>query len=193
MVSHCACPTRVFGDRALHEHGRPSSLPSHAPSKLACFPSLGMAPVLVPLRPSSEALPILSNSLLRSGQGCPLLRASDEHCFIVRVLRARRASGRSFPVPPACAVLQTGVGFEKRAVPATIPLLHQMVHPSSLVISLLWTGTHVGPTAAVERAHSDRARSGSTGPTWVAVHALRRLAMINVNPSGGGNPSRPTA
>ena len=30
MVSHCACPTRVFRDRALHEHRRPSSLPSHA-------------------------------------------------------------------------------------------------------------------------------------------------------------------
>src|SRR4029077_18252645 len=31
------------------------------------------------------------------GPGCPLLRASDEHSFIVRVLRARRARGRSFP------------------------------------------------------------------------------------------------
>ena len=29
-----------------------------------------------------------------SGQGCPLLRASDEHRFIVRILRARRAPGR---------------------------------------------------------------------------------------------------
>ena len=28
MVSHCACPTRVFRDRALHEHRRPSS-PAH--------------------------------------------------------------------------------------------------------------------------------------------------------------------
>ena len=28
MASPCACPTRVFGDRALHEHRRPSSLPS---------------------------------------------------------------------------------------------------------------------------------------------------------------------
>ena len=34
-------------------------------------------------------------SLLGSGQGCPQLRASDEHRFIVRVLRARRAPGRS--------------------------------------------------------------------------------------------------
>jgi hypothetical protein len=30
-----------------------------------------------------------------SGQGCPLLRASNEHILIVRVLRARRAPGRS--------------------------------------------------------------------------------------------------
>jgi len=30
-----------------------------------------------------------------------------------------------------------------------------------------WEGTLVGLTAAVERAHSDRARSGSTGPTGV--------------------------
>jgi len=54
LASNCACPTRVFRDRALHEHRKPSSLPSHAPSKLACFSSLGMAPVLVPLRQSSE-------------------------------------------------------------------------------------------------------------------------------------------
>ena len=27
MVSHCACPTRVFGDRALHEHRRPLTCP----------------------------------------------------------------------------------------------------------------------------------------------------------------------
>ena len=33
--------------------------------------------------------------LRRSGQGCPLLRASNEHSFTVRVLRARKAPGRS--------------------------------------------------------------------------------------------------
>ncbi len=32
-----------------------------------------------------------------SGQGCPLLRASNEHIHIVRVLRARRAPGHSLP------------------------------------------------------------------------------------------------
>ena len=42
-----------------------------------------------------------SNSLnfyLGSGQGCPLLRASNEHSFTVRVLRARRAPGHSLPI-----------------------------------------------------------------------------------------------
>ena len=33
----------------------------------------------------------------------------------------------------------------------------------SLLVSLSWNGAYVGPTAAVERAHSDRARSGSKG------------------------------
>ena len=45
------------------------------------------------MRASSEALSFYLP--LRSGQGCPQLRASDEHSFIVRVLRARRAPGRS--------------------------------------------------------------------------------------------------
>ena len=32
-------------------------------------------------------------SLKRGGQGCPSLRASSDHCFIVGALRARRAPG----------------------------------------------------------------------------------------------------
>ena len=32
-----------------------------------------------------------------SGRGCPSLRASNEHCFTVRVLRARRAPVAPFP------------------------------------------------------------------------------------------------
>ena len=35
-----------------------------------------------------------------SGQGCPLLRASSDHRFIVGALRARRAPGHSFPIIP---------------------------------------------------------------------------------------------
>ena len=45
--------------------------------------------------PPQASLPFLPTSLKGSGQGCPLLRASNEHIPIVRVLRARRAPGRS--------------------------------------------------------------------------------------------------
>ncbi len=80
MVSHCACSG--LPNRALHEHRRPSSPP--------LVPFSGHA--------SNESLPILHSSLRGSGRGCPLLRASNEHSFIVRVLRARRAPGHSFPL-----------------------------------------------------------------------------------------------
>ena len=43
----------------------------------------------------SEGLTIPTTYLQGGGQSCPLLRASNEHSFIVRVLRARRALGRS--------------------------------------------------------------------------------------------------
>jgi len=43
----------------------------------------------------SENLPTPHTSHKGSGRGCPLLRASNEHILIVRVLRARRAPGRS--------------------------------------------------------------------------------------------------
>ena len=69
-----------------------------------------------------EGLPILITSRQGSGRGCPLLRASNEHIPIVRVLRAKRASGCSLPIllrlrvaraqgthrviPPACGLFQ---------------------------------------------------------------------------------------
>jgi len=49
----------------------------------------------------------------------------------------------------------------------------EMIFPSSLVTSFLWSGTHVGPNAPVERGPSEGARSGSTGPTWVSFHFSR--------------------
>ena len=51
--------------------------------------------------------PLLLRSIGGCGQGCPRLRASNEHRFIVRVLRARRAPGRSLPSlasPSPCPV-----------------------------------------------------------------------------------------
>jgi len=47
----------------------------------------------------SENLPTPHTSHKGSGRGCPLLRASNEHILIVRVLRARRAPGRSHLLP----------------------------------------------------------------------------------------------
>src|SRR5438128_41443 len=46
-----------------------------------------------------EGLPISYAILGGSGRGCPQLRASNEHSFTVRVLRARRAPGRSLLIP----------------------------------------------------------------------------------------------
>ena len=42
-----------------------------------------------------EGRPVRHTSLQGSGRGCPLLRASNEHSFTVRVLRARMAPGHS--------------------------------------------------------------------------------------------------
>src|SRR5580765_2744360 len=46
--------------------------------------------------------------------------------------------------------------------------------PPSSIASLSLNGTSVGPTAAVERAHSDRARSGSKGSARVSFHPFHR-------------------
>ena len=79
MDSHCACPTRVFGDRALHEHRRSSSLPSHAPSKLARYPFQGWGLIDLPLRA------IFSSAPLSVAWFGPQLRTSNDHSFIVGV------------------------------------------------------------------------------------------------------------
>ena len=46
--------------------------------------------------------------------------------------------------------------------------------PSKLARFSLRNGTRAGPTAAVERAHSDRARSGSKGSARVSFHSFHR-------------------
>jgi len=78
-----------------HTCGRPTD---NDPSKLARLFFQEVAWLILKCarrtRPFRPFLLVLSGS----GQGCPLLRASNEHRFIVRVLRARKAPGRSFPV-----------------------------------------------------------------------------------------------
>jgi hypothetical protein len=75
---------------------------SNDPSKLNLPLSLGMAPVVVPLRPSSEHILIVRAPGARVRHGC------HSTPFIVRVLRARRMAWL-FPPPPsklACISLQ---------------------------------------------------------------------------------------
>jgi hypothetical protein len=68
---------------------RTSTIHLNYPSKLACFTFLGMAPVVVQLRPSSEHIPIVRAPGARDHAGAVPAR------FIVRVLRAKR------PAPPS--------------------------------------------------------------------------------------------
>jgi len=63
-------------------------------------------------------------SLKGSGRGCPLLRASNEHRFTVRVLRARRAPGRSLLI-----LLRPRVA---RARGSSQPPCHLFQHPANL-------------------------------------------------------------
>jgi hypothetical protein len=67
----------------------PSTARINDPSKLAPYSSREMAPVLVPLRPSSEHILIVRAPGARDRHGC------HSTPFIVRVLRARREPGRS--------------------------------------------------------------------------------------------------
>ena len=77
----CTSPrASVFQDRALHEHRRPSSLPSHTSFKVACFSSFGMAPVLVPLRPSNEHILIVRVPGARDRRGCHSTPSSCAFC-----------------------------------------------------------------------------------------------------------------
>ena len=76
--------TRGVHGRALREQRRLSSLFSPYCTRRTSIASFFSSP--------TEEWP-----------GCPLLRASDEYCFIVRVLRARRAPGRSSFIPPSCS------------------------------------------------------------------------------------------
>ena len=80
-----------------------------------------------------------------SGQGCPLLRASDAHSLSIKTF------------------------------------------PSSFA-SFSWKGTHVGLSAAVERAHSYRARSGSTGPMWVSVQSFFIVGTLRAQRAIGRSP-----
>jgi len=90
--------------------------------------------------------------------------AHPTRAFLSRALRAhRRSSASSMDFSPS----PKGVGELSFTARVERCLPFYMILPSSLV-SRFWNGTRGGPTAAVERAHSDRARSGSKGAAWVS-------------------------
>ena len=102
-------PTPATTSPTRPEPGETGSSPRDAPS---------------PKQGRSENLPTPYTSLKGSGRGCPLLRASSDHCFIVGALRARRAPGRS--PPPFLASCRMprpeGRGFMTRALGSAVPL-----------------------------------------------------------------------
>jgi hypothetical protein len=85
------------------------------------------------IRPG-EGLPISFAFLGGSGRGCPLLRASNEHFLNVRVLRARRAPGRSLLI-----LLRPRVARARGS--------SQLPHP--LFFSSLLVKSHVGPELVI--------------------------------------------
>jgi hypothetical protein len=85
MVSHCACPFVLF-------------------FPVQCSAKQGGEEVLIAaVEPNS---PLLQTSTKGSGRGCPSLRASSDHSFIVGALRARRAPDRSLLLPSSLVISQ---------------------------------------------------------------------------------------
>src|SRR5207344_3159234 len=60
------------------------------------------------------------------------------------------------------------------------PTVIHLYAPSKLARFSLGNGTRAGPTAAVERAHSDRARSGSKEGTWPLPSILLRPRVASL-------------
>ena len=113
----CGRRARPFGGRALREQ-RKLPRPCIPPSETARCTSTGnhQAPSPSLLQPSTKG----------SGRGCPSLRASDEHILIVRVLRARRAPGRPYPLPPSSPVFSQGWGLIDVPLRATFSPAHPL-------------------------------------------------------------------
>jgi hypothetical protein len=80
-------------------------------------------------------------SIQGSGQGCPLLRASNEHILIVRVLRARRAPGRSLPIPSEAARCARTGGTHRAISPLPDDVLSILLMP----LLLGWRRSFAGP------------------------------------------------
>jgi len=148
--------------RATFSPAHPRADIFHPPYPPIASQSISRDVPLAQARASCFLLCDTTLSFLRESPDWPSVRASDEHCLIVRVLRARRMVWRLLSCPSKLARFLNSQGG-----PIGLPLRTSNVPSKLACTSLQRNGTHAGPTAAVERAHSDCARSGSKGLAWV--------------------------
>jgi hypothetical protein len=151
---------RGVRDRALSEHRE----------------SPGRIPSLFPL--------FLSPVLEGGGQGCPRLRASNESRFIWSIssiwfiwLVGLEIHPKELDRPERPANQTDQPVRVPRAKKA--PGLFASPTSSSLVLE---AGTHVVPTARVQRGPSQGARCASTGATWVSCLSSPTLASASPPP-----------
>jgi len=137
-----------------------SSRPCASPSETARCTSTGDH--------HSPSSALFQTSTKRSGQGCPLLRASNEHSFIVRVLRARRAPGRSLPIllRPRVARAQKRIRLHPLLCSASRRTTRLPVFPPKLVVALLPAKGCLGLRERYRR--SEVSADDFTPITWVA-------------------------
>ena len=143
------------------------------------------------MRASNEGLPVSSIVLGGSGRGCPLLRASNEHILIVRVLRARRAPGRPLPIPSEAARWTSTESEPPQPITVFLfPLPSQGHEPNgsptapverALALSLSTISMGEWPAssqrARVGRGPSEGARSASTESGRPLPHHRRPMMM----------------
>ena len=110
-----------------------SQLPRLPPSQGARSGSTG--PTWVPFPSFPVIFPHFAPK--GSGQGCPSLRASDEHILIVRVLRARRAPGCSPPILPLTEPPPPGYdsGYLVRPMSDRLLEVENLCSPATIIYS----------------------------------------------------------
>ena len=116
----------------------------------------------------------IEGAILRSHQNCFIHPYREQHpCWSCCACRAKLHI-----IPPRSLALQ---GWELIDLPlrASNDASSISMTTPSLLVFLYRNGTRAGPTAAVERAHSDRARSGSKGSAWVSFHPFHRGASAS--------------
>jgi hypothetical protein len=131
-------------------------------------------------------------SLKRSSRGCPFLRASNEHSFSVRVMRARRSPGYSFS-SSRLRCSPVGSRLREKSGASHHPFVTSN-GPSKLAryfSPMDWhpCWSHCGRRTSTFRSCAFREHRTNMGGSPRSSEAR----MINVNPFGGGNPFSPNS